>query len=279
MKEINRLEKGTHIVAVSGGVDSVVLLHILSQQLEGLKLVVAHFDHGMRPDSHDDERFVANLARNYGTNYETERHELGANASEAVARAARYDFLFRMRDKHSAISLVTAHHADDVIETMVINIIRGTGWRGLCSLKSTSDVRRPFLKFSKKDIIIYAKEHNLEWREDSTNNDEHFLRNAVRRHVSPLIERSAWLDLYEKQKILAADIDKELESLEPSRRYDYIMWPTSVALEKMKKITRLTRVQAEFALLAVKTAQAGSVIEVGDKKKLTLTRDNFLLQD
>lgn len=268
--------KGTYVIAVSGGVDSVALLDILSRHRK-FKLVVAHFDHGMRADSQGDQKFVAGLAERYGLPYETERRELGQAASEATARKFRYDFLFRVRQKHFAKKIITAHHADDVIETMIINLIRGSGWRGLCSLKNTPDICRPLLSVSKADILTYAKARKLSWKKDSTNDDEHYLRNAIRQQLSPLIDRQAWLDLYLAQKKLAETIDQELARLGQLTRYDYIMQPPSVALESIKRQYGLTRLQAKRVLSALKTARGGSSVMAGGQKKLQLTRDSFVV--
>lgn len=286
MNNVSQFLGGTYVIAVSGGIDSVVLLDMLAGENSKFHppaggpystFVVAHFDHGMRTESNDDGQFVAGLAKKYGLAYETERQELGANASEALARQARYAFLRRVRDKYNAKQIMTAHHEDDVIETMIINIIRGTGWRGLCSLRNTAEIRRPLLGMSKAEIIEYAREHDLQWREDSTNRDDRYLRNAVRHHVMPRADRQVWLGLYESQKKLAVAIDNELALLSSDRRYDYIMWPQSVALEMMKHATGVTRAQADAALVATKTARSGSSITIGNKKKLTFTRDTFFV--
>jgi tRNA(Ile)-lysidine synthetase-like protein len=271
------IQPGTYIIAVSGGVDSVSLLDILAKQQA--TLIVAHFDHGMRPDSRADEQFVAGLAKQYKLGYVTERKELGATSSEAAARRARYDFLFRARQKFNASKIITAHHSDDIIETMMINIIRGTGWRGLCSLKNTADIYRPFLKVSKADIMRYANTHNLKWKEDSTNQNQGYLRNAIRHQLLPLADSRAWLDLYEKQVGIAERIDEELYELSSPRRYDYIMWPPSVALEVIRRKINLTRIQAEYALAMIKTALPGATVMVGDKKKLEFTRDSFVVTE
>src|SRR5690606_26701133 len=104
-----------YIVAVSGGVDSVVLLDMLSKKTEH-ELIVAHFDHGIRPDSHEDAAFVQKLAQRYGHTFEMKREELGAYASEATARERRYAFLGALAKKHQA-AVMTAHHLDDLVET------------------------------------------------------------------------------------------------------------------------------------------------------------------
>lgn len=137
-----------YVIAVSGGVDSMVLLDALvHDRLTELthyplstthsQLTIAHFDHGIREESAGDEQFVRKMAEQYGIRYESARVELGANASEEEARKARYKFLRQCCNKYHA-QLVTAHHQDDVTETMIINLIRGTGWRGLAPMEQFS---------------------------------------------------------------------------------------------------------------------------------------------
>ena len=176
-----------YVVAVSGGVDSVVLLDMLvSKQPSNIyqlpttnyQLIVAHFDHGIRDDSNQDAIFVAKLAKKYGLPYVEKRVDLGVNASEEKARDERYDFLRSVAKQHDA-KLVTAHHADDVIESIAINLSRGTGWRGLAVIDS--DVIRPLTDMNKSEILSYARNHNLKWREDSTNSTNVYLRNRIRR--------------------------------------------------------------------------------------------------
>lgn len=236
----------TLVVAVSGGIDSVVLLHMLCKgQEEGEKgeehYVVAHVDHGIRDDSRDDAIFVERLAVHYGLQYESTQLRLGARASEESARDARYRFLNEVKNRYKAEAIVTAHHQDDVLETMIINLIRGTGWRGLCSLREHGEMRRPLLAMSKAEIIQYALVHGLAWRDDSTNDDPRYLRNYVRqtllRGVSP-VERQALLRLYHDQVAIASEVEVELARLvelagagDGLRRYWLIMVGQSMAGE------------------------------------------------
>ncbi|MFZ1249426.1 MAG: tRNA lysidine(34) synthetase TilS [Candidatus Saccharimonadales bacterium] len=196
---------GRYVVAVSGGVDSVVLLHALVQKYfksqtnpkskiqnanvqhapSNVQLTVAHFDHGIRPDSKADALFVEQLAKKHDLPFESERVELGEGASEAAARTARYEFLKRVQKQYKAQAIITAHHQDDVLETIIINWLRGTKSRGLSSLKDTAEIKRPLLGWSKQQIRKYARLHNVEWREDSTNQDETYLRNYVRHRIMP----------------------------------------------------------------------------------------------
>jgi tRNA(Ile)-lysidine synthase len=118
------IHPGKYVVAVSGGVDSVVLLDHLAGHPE-YELVVAHFDHGIRDDSREDEAFVRSLAEKYNVPFESKREDLGKQASEELARDRRYAFLRSVAGKHNA-QIITAHHADDAVETIAINLLRGT---------------------------------------------------------------------------------------------------------------------------------------------------------
>lgn len=189
---------GKYVVAVSGGVDSAVLLDLLTKQ-SGLELVVAHVDHGMREDSAADRKFVEDLAKKHKLPFEFVEARLGSKASEAQARKVRYEFLEKVRVKYAANKIVTAHHQDDVLETMLINIVRGTGRKGLSSLSDTAHVLRPLVPYSKAEIITYAKTHNLDWREDPSNNDTKYLRNYLRKNVMPKLSQK------QKQQLLATN--------------------------------------------------------------------------
>ncbi len=207
MKQL--LNPGKYVLAVSGGIDSVVLLNMLSN-LSDVELIVAHFDHGIREDSKEDRKFVEDLAKQYNLRFEYAEGHLGKNASEDTARKARYKFLEATVKKYYADAIVTAHHQDDVIETMMLSIIRGTKRKGLSSLKSTDEVLRPLLHMRKKDILDYAKKNSLKWREDSTNQDEKFLRNWVRKNVVNKLDesqREELLNIYENAAKTNIEID------------------------------------------------------------------------
>ena len=173
---------GRYVVAVSGGVDSMVLLDLLVKQ-PGVQLTVAHFEHGIREDSDRDRLLVQRVAAAHGLSFVYNRGNLGAGTSEAVARAARYRFLHTVRQAAGAQAIITAHHQDDMLETAIINMLRGTGRRGLSSLKSHDRMVRPLLLCNKKQIKTYATDHHLCWHEDSTNQDERYLRNYVRSKI------------------------------------------------------------------------------------------------
>lgn len=273
------------LVAVSGGIDSVVLLDMLVKR--GEKVVVAHFDHGIRQDSSTDAQFVKELAAQYNVPFVTMREELGERASEALARTRRYRFL---RDQATRLgaTIVTAHHADDVIETIAINLTRGTGWRGLAVLNS-GDVARPLLHKTKAELYEYALANRLEWVEDSTNENEYYLRNRIRKNIARQLDSSKKIAihaLWNRQIRQKRYIEAELESFDLTSnysRYFFIMIPEAAALELLvrsiykKTGKKLQRPQLQRAVLAIKTFQSGTVYEAGDGITLHFSRSTFIV--
>lgn len=180
------------VVAVSGGIDSVVLLHMLKQ--EGFEqCVVAHVDHQLRETSAKDAEFVAELADDYGYAFEQKTVNIaelavGKNV-EAVGREQRYGFFQEIAVNCRAEAIVTAHHADDQLETVLMNIVRGCGLDGLTGMSEWErGLWKPILSMSKKQICEYARNHALLWREDESNQDEQYRRNALRHQIIPALK-------------------------------------------------------------------------------------------
>lgn len=289
---LHKMTEVKYIVAVSGGVDSVVLLDMLSQEQTGPGLLVAHFDHGIRPDSREDRLFVERLAQRYGLPFESAEGRLGAEASEAAARRARYDFLRAVQAKHGARLIVTAHHGDDLLETAVLNILRGTGRKGLSSLRSTDDIHRPLLNMSKSEIHDYARRRGLEWREDSTNQDRKYLRNYIRHELLTRLDETALhrlrLLIHEAHS-RNAEIDQLLAELlagQPARRLDrqwFIMLPHAVAREIMAAwlrqagVANFDRKLLERLVVAGKTYLPGKRVDVDRTWVVAVGKDDLAL--
>lgn len=187
----------TVVVAVSGGVDSVALLHMLLAVWPRDQLVIAHVDHGVRDDSAENGTFVARLALQYGIAYAIERLELNADTfSEARGRTLRYQFLARVAHEQGAPVVVSGHHADDQAETVLLHLLRGSGPDGLAAMRATAPLPtdptvtlvRPLLNVRKAALVAYCEAHDLRWREDATNSDTTYLRNRVRHELLPLLE-------------------------------------------------------------------------------------------
>lgn len=274
-------------MAVSGGVDSMVLLDMLAGQ-PGLELVVAHFDHGIRADSAADAKLVAKAAKHYGLAYEIGHGNLGSGASEDQARRARYAFLHAIRQQYGAQAIVTAHHQDDVLETMVLNIVRGTGRKGLASLTSRHDVVRPLLDVTKDQIRHYAHEHAITWHEDSTNVDTAYLRNYFRHMIMPRLaptQRLQLLAIHKKARAHNQAIDAEVADLfvalggpDKLERHGFIMLPHVVAREVMAAwlrahlVTDISSKQIERLVTAAKTARPGAIYDIDKRKIMNISR-------
>lgn len=196
---------GRAVVAVSGGVDSVVLLEVLFQVSTalGFELTVAHVHHGLRPEADGDEEFVRQLALERQMRFRSSRiavADVASQSGESVEMAGhrlRHAFLASVALEVAAPLVVLAHHADDQAELVLLRLLRGAGGEGIGGMRpldrSPSDDRvrlfRPFLEVKKKEIIDFARQQGLEWREDVSNGNREFLRNRVRNELLPSLER------------------------------------------------------------------------------------------
>jgi tRNA(Ile)-lysidine synthase len=278
-----KIPRGKHALAVSGGVDSVVLLDLLSN-LSGAELVVAHFNHGTRNDSVEDEKLVAEAASRYGWPLEIGRVELGPKANEDAARRARYEFLEAARQKHKALKIITAHHQDDLIETALINLLRGTGRRGLSAIVNNPTVLRPLLNVSKPEILKYARQKNLKWHEDSTNQNTDYLRNYIRLKILPKLSSMQRADLIQNLDIinkLNSEIDSEVKSIDRQVRSKleidrqiYTLLPDKIADELLaywlreEKLGEIDRYEVSRLKLALKTAKPNTTHSVKGSNRL-----------
>lgn len=280
IKKTVTVPPGNYVLAVSGGVDSMVLLDVM-RGLPGVKITVAHFDHGIRSDAREDRKHVESVARRHGLPFVYGEGALGPYASEDEARRARYAFLHSVKERTGARGIVTAHHLDDVIETATHNLLRGTGRKGMSSLRSVDGMLRPLLHLPKKHLISYAEQNGITWREDSTNTNVAYKRNYLRHVLLPKMkERSpegfrTYKALIKRQADLNHAIDQTLQTLlhvQPAkntlRRHDVIMLPHTVALELVGEWLRIngkrtfTRQQLERLTTGVKTSAPGTKYEL-----------------
>ncbi len=186
----------TVVVAVSGGVDSIVLLDILASLKElRLRLVVAHLNHRLRGDESDgDEAFVRKLTEKYGVTFVTQAVDVrqlsrDRNLSlEDAGRVARYALFDDIYASCKANVIALAHHADDQAETVLLRLLRGAGGSGLCAMAPKSlNYVRPLLFVSRAEVEAYQRRNGLAFRFDSSNDDSNFLRNRVRHELIPVL--------------------------------------------------------------------------------------------
>jgi tRNA(Ile)-lysidine synthase len=194
-----------YLIGVSGGRDSVVLLHWLIDVCYD-KLIVCHFNHQLRGRSADaDARFVQKLARKYRADFELGSANIRALAKkkrlsiETAAREARYAFFAKIAQRRGCHTVFLAHHADDLVETFLVNLMRGAGLTGLAAMRDVSTRRvndaeltlvRPFLPIWRKEIDKYVREQRLNFREDASNKDLAPVRNRIRHRVLPYLEKT-----------------------------------------------------------------------------------------
>ena len=186
------------VVGVSGGADSVALLHILSSLKDlKLELTAAHLNHGIRGDEADrDADFVKRTAKSLDIPFEYKKVDTQAYKQEKklsledAARELRYQFFNELREKLGATKVATAHTMDDQAETVLMRLLRGSGLRGLSGIPPVSRgyLVRPLLFVSRREIEEYLNSKGIDWVEDSTNTEDRFLRNKIRQNLIPLLE-------------------------------------------------------------------------------------------
>ncbi len=186
------------VVAVSGGPDSVCLLDILCKLKEelGIGIVVAHFDHGLRPDEDEHEtRFVESMAISFGLPFETKSADLGMRTEkgslEERARNARYQFLWQVRRKVSAQKIAIGHNLNDQAETVLMRLLRGSGPSGLAGIPPNRDdgIVRPLIEVTRSEIESYLAQRPLNYVTDSSNLRTNYLRNRIRLELLPELRK------------------------------------------------------------------------------------------
>lgn len=182
------------LLATSGGLDSVVMAHLFNEL--DYPIALAHCNFQLRGlESFGDQNFVQDFSANnniplFLTQFDTEAFAKDYKLSTQVAaRDLRYNWFYELLDTENYDYILTAHHADDNIETFLINLSRGTGLEGLVGIPEQNDkIIRPLLHFSREEIANYAKENNIQWREDSSNASDKYLRNKIRHDLVPLLK-------------------------------------------------------------------------------------------
>ena len=241
IRHFRLFEKGEHIlVACSGGADSVCLLYILQdmQSEWSLRLSVAHFNHGLRPDADQDEQFVKNLAKNFGLRFFGKKENVREYARsrrlnlEEAGRERRYAFLKNTAAQLSPAQIATAHTRNDQAETFLMRLLRGTGRRGLAGIlpaagdgnglgaefspgfSPSQRIVRPLIHVERKDIEAFLAQRRIPFHEDSSNLDKRIFRNKLRLELMPELQQNYSPQIVTHLSRLADMLREEEELLE-----------------------------------------------------------------
>ena len=294
------------LLAVSGGVDSVVLAHLC--HTAKLDFAIAHCNFNLRGEESDsDEKFVVELAgslnaevftEHFNTLNFAENHKISV---QMAARDLRYKWFSELSSSRQFDYILTGHHANDNLETFLINLIRGTGPEGLAGIKHVREnIVRPILSFSRSEIESYAINNNYKWREDSSNASDKYMRNKIRKQIIPVMEEinPQLLDGFSKTQ------EHLQESLDLVEDYLSLLYPKlvqkdtygyAINIEFLKKIPNQKQILYQLLksfgftewndVYDLLEAQTGKMVIsdshrlIKDREKLLLTEHNDQIED
>lgn len=247
-KEFPFLKDTKLLLAISGGVDSVVLFHLLHKLNYDVSL--AHCNFKLRGKESDlDEEFIKNLNQissnqiftiSFNTEKYAKEHKL---STQIAARELRYNWFQKLITEHKFDYVLTAHHADDNLETFLIHLTRGSGLDGFTGIpKVNGNIIRPLLAFSREEILNYAKDHDIEWREDASNTSNKYIRNKIRHQVLPVLKEinpsvldsfATTLENLQESKQIIEDSIENIVSEVLKKEANFI----KIDIEKIKKLS------------------------------------------
>lgn len=280
---------GIVLCALSGGRDSMAMLHILSRlaEEEGFRIAAAHFNHQLRPTADRDEDFVRNWCREYEIPLTCGTGDVRAFAAreglgvEDAARKLRYAFLETAARDMGAERIATAHHREDNAETVLLHLLRGTGLQGLGGIAPVrGEIVRPLLETSRAEIDAYVQRNTIPYVEDESNQDTHFTRNRLRLEVLPLLEEispgcgariAAAAELLREEN---EHLRREAEALMPEAADGMAALPAPVLDRQDKAIQRrLVRAMGQKLGVELTKAQTEAVLSLKSGGCLDLPED------
>lgn len=234
------------IVGVSGGADSVALAHLMI--ILGYDVTIAHLNHGLRGGESDtDEMFVDSLSKKWKVPFVTKKVRLSDEGNlENNARLARYLFLEKVRQEKKAKFIATAHHLDDQIETILLHMKRGAGWRGLSGMRiQNNQIIRPLLNIKKTLILDYLSKNKINYRTDESNFDVTFARNQIRHEVIPKLKKK-WKRLEDDLIRLSLCAQSKIDFLDKKAKQWILKNVTDASFERSAFLKEPEDIQAEI---------------------------------
>jgi len=226
------------IVGVSGGPDSMALLHILHKLADSLQIevIAAHLNHGLRKEAEKEEAFVKDICHSWGVTCYSCRVPVADLARarkmslEEAGRSARYEYFYNLLEKSGAERIATAHHRDDVAETVLLHFLRGSGIKGLRGiLPSSGKLVRPLLNTDKSELLSYLEIEKIDYCLDESNFDPAYMRNRIRHYLLPYLEKEFNPRIVGKLSQLALIARDENDVLEEETRR---LWPQALLKEE-----------------------------------------------
>lgn len=287
-------QQKTYLLAVSGGVDSMVLADLF--QVSGVKFQVAHINYHLRnEDSKLDQKLVSDFCERYKIPFHlyevSAKDQKPENSIQNWARELRYQFFRKIQKEQNLEYLVTAHHLNDQLETFIINLSKASGIKGLSGIPANDNkIIRPLLNFSKDEIYEFAKENKIEFREDVSNQKTDYLRNKVRHHVVPELEKvndnflqnfSKSMEILNQAKDVLNDlVNEKINGFET----DVKTGQTIIDKEEFSKESDVIRFEIlkrfgfndEKEMQKIFTAQTGSSF-LNSEYQLTINRNELIL--
>ncbi|QMS85004.1 tRNA lysidine(34) synthetase TilS [Candidatus Xianfuyuplasma coldseepsis] len=236
------------IVALSGGVDSMVLFDIIHKLNNNV--IIAHVNHNKRDESIEEYNYIKAMAKSVGVRFEgyTIKQQDQSNFQHD-SRLKRYDFFKAIAAKYNSKKIAVAHHLDDQVETVLMRIVRGTSFSGYTGIKEIRmdrnvSIIRPLMNITKEDIITYAEKHDIAFFNDHTNQEDVYTRNRFRNHIIPLLKEEN-PNLESKIIQLAEYIDSADELIEAQKRTflrEYSMY-NHVSLHDFNKLNKIVKIK------------------------------------
>lgn len=291
------VEEGSRLIlAVSGGPDSVCLLNLLKQL--PYQISVAHLNHQLRAEAEQEAEFVKKMSASLGLPFFIESINVKRMAKtkkigiEEAARCARYKFLFETAEKENSQAVLTAHHADDQIETVLMNLIRGAGLRGMAGMNYCQTTQfsqripliRPLLDFWKDELLNYCSAYHLNFFIDQSNLSDHYFRNKIRNHLLPILKGynpNIKNTILRTSKTLAVDFDFIRTSLEQEKEKLRLLKKDDLISFSLNKYRSLPDSLKDYFLIEVLQRIRGDQAEISfdliDQTKCTLDESNRMV--
>ena len=288
-------QQKTYLLAVSGGVDSMVLAYLF--QASGFNFQIAHINYHLRnEDSNLDQKLVSKFCERYKIPFHlyevSENDKKPENSIQNWARELRYQFFRKIQKEKNLEFIVTAHHLNDQLETFIINLSKASGIKGLSGIPANeNNIIRPLLNFSKHEIYEFAKDNDIEFREDKSNQKTDYLRNKVRHNIVPELLKinenflqnfSKSIDILNQTKAVLNDlIDEKMNGFE----HKIETGQTIIDKDKFSKESDLIRFEIlkrfgftdEKEMQKIFTAQTGSIFRIPDFR-IVVNRNELIFE-